>query len=395
MAYRSVYCYAWDIAELGVRSVADELQAIRINTITLAGSYHAGKFLRPHGTKGKVFFPEDGTAYFKTDPSRYGMIRPQENSLLASADIFEEFCKLESMKVNAWMVLMHNSLLGQRHLDCCVANAFGDRYIYNLCPASSAAREYAVSLCADLSDRYEVDGITLETPGFLPFAHGYHHEFSLVRQNTWLDNLLGICFCDACLNGAAVAGIDAKSLRKRVAKAIEGYFASDIDFADDMASAFWTADLVTDPDLCAFFRWRCSVVESLIEDIRQAVRPDATVSVIPSVARPTGGAWYEGSDIARLSQIADFVEVCFYEPGPDRIAGDIHDVSRRCGGVDKLRGILRPGHPDLTDRGQVVSAVQTLVAAGIEDIAFYNYGHVRRSGLEWIGDALSSLEARG
>jgi hypothetical protein len=33
----------------------------------MAGSYHAGKFLRPHGKSGKVYFPEDGTAYFRTD----------------------------------------------------------------------------------------------------------------------------------------------------------------------------------------------------------------------------------------------------------------------------------------------------------------------------------------
>ena len=142
-----------------------------------------------------------------------------------------------------------------------------------------------------------------------------------------------------------------------------------------------------------FFRWRCGVVESLVAEIRAAVRSDATVSVIPSVARPTGGAWYEGSDIARLAQIADFVEVCFYEPGAQRVASDLHDVTRRCGGVEKLRGILRPGHPDLIDRNQVAAAVQTLVAGGIDDIAFYNYGHLRRPGLDWVGDALSALES--
>ncbi len=128
-------------------------------------------------------------------------------------------------------------------------------------------------------------------------------------------------------------------------------------------------------------------------DKRHEVRDDAQVSVIPSVARPTGGAWYEGSDIKRLAEIADFVEVCFYEPGPDRIASDLHDVSRRRGGLEKIRGILRPGVPDLANRNEVVSAVETLVSGGVNDLAFYNYGHLRKPSLDWVGEALGALEA--
>ena len=253
MAYRSMYCYAWDLAEEGVDTVAENLRERHINTITLAGSYHAGKFLRPHGLGGKVYFPEDGTAYFKTDASGYGKIKPVENSLLASSDVLEECCNLDGMSVNAWMVLMHNSLLGEANPDCCVANAYGDRYIYNLCPSAPAAREYAVSLCRDLTDNYSVDGISLETPGFLPFEHGYHHEFALVRQNSWLNNLLGICFCPHCVEGAAASDIDAGRLRSHVREAVETYLSSEIDFPDDMADAFWMSDLVCDPDLVAFF----------------------------------------------------------------------------------------------------------------------------------------------
>lgn len=386
-----MYCYAWDLAEEGVDTVAEKFRNRHINTITLAGSYHAGKFLRPHGQAGKVYFPEDGTTYFKTDPKRYGRIKPVENSILADADILQQCCELDAMSVNAWMVLLHNSLLGQAHLDSCVTNAFGDRYIYNLCPSAPAAREYAVSLCRDLTEKYDVQGISLETPGFLPFEHGYHHEFALVKQNKWLNNLLGICFCPHCIEGMTASGIDAQGLRGRIRDAIEGYLSSEIDYPDDMADAFFMSDLVCDPDLAALFRWRCTVVESLVAEIRAAVRPDVTVSVIPSVARPTGGAWYEGSDIGRLAETADFVEVCFYEPGAQRIASDLHDVTRRCGGTEKLRGILRPGHPDLLDRDQVVAAVATLAAGGIEDIAFYNYGHLRKPALDWVGEALSAL----
>jgi len=393
LAHWSMYCYAWDLAEAGVPAAADDLRARHINTITLAGAYHAGKFLRPHGQRGKVYFPEDGTAYFKTRPERYGAIRPVENSLLADHDIFEECCGLGDMAVNAWMVLMHNSRLGQAHPDHCVENAFGDRYIYNLCPSAPAARAYAVALCGDVTDAYPVMGLSLETPGFLPFQHGYHHEFGLVRQNSWLDNLLGLCFCTHCVTGASADDIEAEALRHRVRAAIDGYLASDVDHTDDMAAAFWLSDIVLDPDLGRFLRWRCRTVESLIVEIRQAVRADAAVAVIPSVARPTAGAWFEGSDLAGLAEAADCLDVCFYEPSVARIASDLHDVKRRVGDDAVVRGLLRPGHPDLTGAEQVAAAVRTLHAGGVSDIGFYNYGHLRTASLDWMGAALGSLDA--
>ena len=110
----------------------------------MAGSYHAGKFLRPHGKSGKVYFPEDGTAYFRTTASRYGAIKPIENHLLAGRDILRELTDDGSMQVNAWMVLLHNTLLGTEHPEAAVANAFGDRYVYALCPSHPDSRAYAI-----------------------------------------------------------------------------------------------------------------------------------------------------------------------------------------------------------------------------------------------------------
>ncbi|MHA1571238.1 MAG: hypothetical protein ACTSWM_05415, partial [Alphaproteobacteria bacterium] len=115
LAYRALFAYAWDVVEGGAGAMAAEFADLGINTITLAASYHAGKFLRPHGQTGKVFFPQDGTAYFRTDESRYGALKPQANSLLADADPFGDLCDGNALAVNAWLVLMHNTRLGTLH----------------------------------------------------------------------------------------------------------------------------------------------------------------------------------------------------------------------------------------------------------------------------------------
>ena len=71
MSYKAIYSYAWDLAETGVAAAAREFRDLGLDTVTIAGSYHAGKFMRPHGKQGKVYFPDDGTVYFNADPSRY------------------------------------------------------------------------------------------------------------------------------------------------------------------------------------------------------------------------------------------------------------------------------------------------------------------------------------
>src|SRR5437667_2249692 len=155
-----------------------------------------------------------------------------------------------------------------------------------------------------------------------------------------------------------------------------------------MAEAFWFADTRSDGELKAFLDWRCTVVTSLVIEIRGLVRKDATVAVIPSVARPTGGAWYEGSDLAALAKAAGNVEACFYEPDAARVKAELFDVRRRIGGSGKLRGILRPAYPDLNHRGEFLATVAALAAGGVSELAFYHWGHLRRANLAWIADAM-------
>lgn len=388
MSYKAIYTYAWDLAETGVPAAVDEFLSLGLDTVTIAGSYHAGKFLRPHGSGGKVYFPEDGTVYFSPDPARYGAIKPVPNSLLPERDMVGELLTDGRMAVNVWMVLLHNTRLGMAHPHSVVRNAFGDPYYYNLCPSAPEARAYALGLCRDVSERHAISGLSVEAPGFTPYAHGFHHEFGFVRPNRWLDNMLGLCFCEHCVSRAERAGIDARALQAKVAQDIAAYLDGDVDFADDMAEAFWAADLRDTPELSAYLDVRSATVTSLIAEIRAAVRSDVTLAVIPSVARPTAGAWYEGSDLKAIAAITDCIEACFYEPSSARIRAELWDLKRRLGPDTTLRAILRPSWPDLADKAEFLAAIAALEAGGVTELAFYNWGHLRRSNLAWIGQAL-------
>jgi len=45
--YRSLYTYPWDIRDQGVNIFVADALNLGVTEITLATSYHAGKFIRP------------------------------------------------------------------------------------------------------------------------------------------------------------------------------------------------------------------------------------------------------------------------------------------------------------------------------------------------------------
>ncbi|HTN97698.1 MAG TPA: hypothetical protein VL101_12040, partial [Nordella sp.] len=208
----------------------------------------------------------------------------------------------------------------------------------------------------------------------------------------WLDGQLGLCFCDHCVRGAQKAGIDALCLKAQVARDVSDYLASDVEFATDMAEAFWQADTLGGSALGKFLDWRCGVVTSLVSDIRANVRQDVNVAIIPSVARPTGGAWYEGSDLKGQAETVGIIEACFYEPGATRVKADLFDIKRRLRGAGRLRGILRPAYPDFAGEAEFLSAVEALASDGVSELAFYNWGHLRQTNVERIAKAMKILD---
>ena len=102
------------------------------------------------------------------------------------------------MRVNAWAVFLHNDRLGFSHPECATQNAFGDRYLTDLCPSNPDVRMYARTLASDIA-RYDVSTILSESLHFHGLGHGYHHERYFEELGAVGVYLLGMCFCDHCL----------------------------------------------------------------------------------------------------------------------------------------------------------------------------------------------------
>ena len=386
----SIYAYPWDLADAAAQT-AEEILALGLRGINLAASYHAGKFIQPLNRRRRVCFPEDGVVYFRPRLN-YGRIKPVMSQLLEEDDILARLTARRDLCVNAWTVLLHNTRLGLLYPDATVKNAFGDGYIYSLCPAHPDVRRYALTLCKDLAGHYPLKALLLETPGYLAYNHGFHHEFAQVPPYPRLEALLGLCFCEHCLSGAAGAGINSASLRREVAAAI------DECLDDPSASRAATPDarpeniLSEETELKAFLQWRCGVVASLVEAIRKQVREQdagVKIKVITTTQATHAASILEGHDLAALRAAADALELPLYQPSPAAVKAEADYILRKLGGTDRHGVILRPGWPDMQGREQLVETLAAVRASGIRNIGFYNYGLLPRASLRWLAEAIN------
>ncbi|HLJ59026.1 MAG TPA: hypothetical protein VKZ50_04770 [bacterium] len=397
--YAGMFLYPWDLADEGTEAVTARLRDVGINTAVVAGSYHAGKFLRPHAPATRVIFPVDGTVYFRPTTARYRdtPLRPIVNPLVERYDAFAALADhraASGVDVAAWMVLLHNTPLGTAHPECVARNAYGDPYWYSLCPSHGSVRAYARALIADVAASYPVQHVVIEAPGFLPYAHGFHHENRMDPPDPWSAMLLALCFCPACAARAAETGLDAARLAETVRDALDAFFdAPSMPRPSDGQALHWVlANVLHDREFASYLAVRVDTVTSLVADLRAATPAGVRLSVIPSVGQPLARAPLNGSDLTRLAGHVDTIEILGYRADPIEVGADAWWARHRIGPSTRLHVVLKPAYPDAADATNLAAKVRVLREVGVDGLSFYNYGHIRRGHLAWIKRA---LEGRG
>ena len=148
----STWVYPWDLHDLGVANTTARMGEIGVNMLSLATSYHAGRFLQPGNPRRRVYFPEDGTIYYR--PSKEVWVG-QEIQPQMAATVDDEADYLGTLiderdkgglNVSCWTVCLHNTRLGNLHPSHVMRTAHGDPHFYALCPSSQAARSYLTTM---------------------------------------------------------------------------------------------------------------------------------------------------------------------------------------------------------------------------------------------------------
>ncbi len=375
-----MWAYPWDLDAVGVEQALDEMQAVGVTGVSVATSYHAGRFVEPRLRPQRLYYPEDGTVHVPVTVghgaiqpvvSAFGLERPE---LLA---MLRRETERRHMALASWTVMLHNSRLGAIHPQATVENAWGGRLRYSLCPSHPAVRSYAVHLAKALVRQYDLDVVELESLGYMGLVHEYHHEKDGVGLTAAEQLLAGLCFCSHCMSRAAAAGVDAEGAREYTRRALKETLGREVPAPAMALEALWQV-----PALSAYWRWRTDNVHVLIREIKAAL-PARTDLRVLDLFGPDEARFY-GLDYARVLKDADSVCACLYDRPPATVGRAARRLVAVTGGGPGLWAGFRLFVPENRDRDDFLAKVGASRAAGVESLCLYNYGLVPKARLAWI-----------
>lgn len=362
---RWVWMNAWDLEGREPRALVDELRATGLTGCSLGLSYHGGRMLLGRHARRVVFEQHAGALYFPADSSRFPQgLRP---AVAEQADLAAEFleeCARMEFDAQAWLVLCHNDALGLNAPECCVENAFGERYPYALCPANEQVEEYCVELCRQAAAVPGVGTLDLEALGWLGYEHQGLHEkrgVPLSKEAAWW---LSICCCEACRAGTG-------DLRAEIRAQVRGW----------LEDPWRTAESGFDEVAV----WRAQVQRRLLRRVREAV-PAARLNLRLSFERK----WSGGKTTLTLDEVEGLAEeatVTFFGAAEAAIEAGLaalpQDRRIKVNGGFVFHGL------DCASEQDVVRRVQLLRNARLDGQGFYSYSMAAPAHWRWLQGALN------
>jgi hypothetical protein len=383
----SIFCFATDLADEGIDTVlANVEERGGIGGVTVAAAYHEGRDLFPHNPVRKVRFLEGGAVFFEPRAVAAGRLRPPVSRAAAVLGETIRAAEARGMPTRAWVVFLHNGALAEANPDCAPENAFGDRYVTDLCPAHPDVRAYARALAADVAG-LGVAAISSESLHYHGLEHGYAHERYFVPLGPRARHLLGLCFCEHCLAAAHARGVDGDGARRLAREEIERAFAGE-------------ADEDAEPERDEYAHVREEIVTSLVAEVAEAASPvpleplDLSGAVLGYAhGRPAGPpapsiAWRLGVDVPAVAEASAGIEAIGYAADPQRVRGDLDAY-----GDAAVSVIYRPAIPDCESADNLRAKLDLARAHGLRRVDFYHYGLMRLDALDLVRDALSARPA--
>jgi hypothetical protein len=305
------------------------------------------------------------------------------------------------MRARAWTVFLHNHTLGSGHPGCACRNAFGDAHLTDLCPSNGDVRAYVTALTGDIAAK-GVSAVVAESLHFHALEHGFHHERYFIELGPFGRHLLGLCFCEHCLQAARRRGVQAERLRAEVRRELDRRFAADPETE--------APELVRDRvgefaggELAAYIETRAATVTSLVAEAAESARAEgagfAFIDLSGAVkgyatGRPQGApvpetAWQVGIDVGGVAAACGQVEAIGYAADPERLKLDLAAYRSVIGPDQRLSVIMRPMAPDCDSPENLAAKLAIARELGVMEVGFYHYGFMRLESLDLIRTAVN------
>jgi hypothetical protein len=231
------YAYPWDV--LDDPGFVDRTTDLGVDEVAVAVAYHATRAVTPWQVHRAAIIAEHSALYRPVRPDvwRFRALRPETAEWLATSDSAGEAVRTlnaAGVRVCAWLVLAHNSLLGNRFPAVTTRDCFDQPYPWALCPQRAEVRDYAATLAAESVRDLPVDAVILESCGQMGAVHQHMHEKTDATWSPAVQRLLSICCCRACQDAWRAWGVDPRrtraAIRERVLAMIAG---GDLTATDD------------------------------------------------------------------------------------------------------------------------------------------------------------------
>ncbi|QKW20447.1 hypothetical protein HUT16_16445 [Kitasatospora sp. NA04385] len=383
----SVLAFATDLLDEGADTFFGNLtDRAGVGGVTLASVYHEARDVFPHNPRRVLRYLEPGAAYFRPDPARWAgrRLAPLPSTAIGERDPFAEAAeetRRRGLKLHAWTVFCHNDRLGFAHPDCAPANAFGDRHLTELCPANPEVREYCRTVVEELG-RYGVDAIRAESLHFHGLAHGYHHERYFEELGPVTEALLSVCFCPHCLAAASAAGVPAEHVRDTVRTELRARLAD-----ESRALAPAALDELAGGAFAAYVDASARTVTSLAAELAATAAERGMRLTFMDGGGP-GTGWLSGIDLPSLAGAAHQIETLGYAKTPEQVREKVAAFALHGVRPQDMAVILRPMASDCDGPANLTAKIETLRELGVPEVEFYNYGLMRLSSMDRIGQAL-------
>lgn len=364
-----IFTYPWELADWGYEKSLAEIAEAGFTNVNLATQYHAGKFLLPRNPKRRVYYAEDGAIHFRPDTSKYGVMKPRTHSLVTedSSPVAELEQRAEALGLNyvAWTVSLHNRWLGEQFPEAVQHTPFGDPLYNSLSPAHPLVREYIVALLTDLVSQHKVHAIMLETPGYMGFEHGEHHEIIGTKFDAVQQDMMNLSFSDYEIESAMEAGIPAGILRGLTAAVLDASFNQGVKLANADGEPTAAVKQLVNGGLPQYMVWLKQQEMSLANEIREAVQTISPETQIWHFAKLDG----DPADAALIA--TGDVTLAGYASSPENAAERLQDAAQL---GRPVRGAIRAIAPDITSPAAVAPLLKAWNDAGAVGVDVYNYG---------------------
>ena len=383
--FQTIWAYLWDLVDDGIEGSVDRMKNdIGLDGISVATAYHTYQQLRPRKSGGgKLLIAPEAAVYFQPDASLYAdtAIKPHVAPMVSAGNPLAQLanaCSAADLKLISWTVCFHTTQLATAYPQFAQQTAYGDNLGWVLCPGCDDVRAYIIALCRDLSINYGVSRLELETCNFGGFVHAHHHVKQALELGNLGTYLMSLSFSDGCVEKARNRGIDIDGLRRWVIETLDGIFATGRPLEGDISEC-----VSSRADLSAFQALREELVTSLAGEISDA-SGDAEVSFLLM-----GDRWTAVIVTDRLRDQVDLLEVLAYVADPAEVAASIDAAKAAGADVERMLVGLTPYGDDM-DADLLTSLVRQIIASGVSQVSYYNYGMLPEPNLEWIKSCIKA-----